>query len=328
MPQSEPKKIVYLFGAGATHAELGDLDTTVKEKKQGLLIKHVSARVIEKARRRADYLKGVEMVSATTGSLNIELLISLIENSKIYGWERKTGLLKELVRQDIEAILTRSRTNHFFLHKALFELHGRKMIKGKEKLIGLISLNYDDVLDQAYKHYYGAPNYCFSLERTPESTHIPLLKLHGSFNWRGKRIRGKIRTIEIIPLGSNKNYLHAPYNFIWNRAMEVLVECDTLRVVGCSLSQNDAHLIDLLFKAHLERKKAFDIELIASQETGEEIRRNYGFFPKIKALTEIEGQLVPDPTPSNAFKTWLKYKATDMIGDNMRRSQYLKIVTT
>lgn len=50
-PQPKPKKVVYLFGAGATHAELANLDGTLVEKGRGLLIRHVSARVIEKARR-------------------------------------------------------------------------------------------------------------------------------------------------------------------------------------------------------------------------------------------------------------------------------------
>src|SRR5260370_27722674 len=124
---------------------------------------------------------------------------------------------------------------------------------------------------------------------------LPILKLHGFFNWREQKIRGRIRTIEIIPLGSTKSYLHVPYGSIWNRALEVLIACNTLRVVGCSLSQNDFHLIDLLFKAHLERKDAFDIELIAPQRTGDQIRYNYGFFPQIKTLGRIERYLIPNP---------------------------------
>jgi hypothetical protein len=79
-------------------------------------------------------------------------------------------------------------------------------VKTKEQLAGLISLNYDDVLDQAYKEYCGRPNYCFTLEAHPTSAmQIPLLKLHGSFNWSRKQIRGRRRKIEIIPMGSAKS---------------------------------------------------------------------------------------------------------------------------
>lgn len=317
-PQPEPKKIVYFFGAGATHAELANLDGALVEKGQGLLIRHVSARVIEKARRDARYRKDVELVSGTSGSLNIELLISLIENSKIHGWEYKTRRLKNLVKEDIENILIEGRTRRFYLHRGLLEFHQHPITSGKEKLIGLISLNYDNILDRAYKESFGDPNYCFSLEREAQSLRpIPLLKLHGSFDWRSQRIRGRMRNIEIIPLGSNKTYLHAPYIFIWNRALEILIECNTLRVIGCSLSQDDVHLIDLLFKAHLERDEAFDIEIINSDRGGDEIKRNYGFLSGIRTLTKIEGNLIPEADPPNAFKTWLKYKSIAMLGPDI-----------
>src|SRR5713226_8796526 len=121
MSSSKEKRIVYLFGAGATQAELDNLYPALREKGLGLLIGDVSRRVIEKASRDKSYLKDVKMVSATSGSLNIELLISLLENSKIHGWEGKTQLLKSLVQKDIETILPKSRTKSFYLHKALFE---------------------------------------------------------------------------------------------------------------------------------------------------------------------------------------------------------------
>jgi hypothetical protein len=189
-------------------------------------------------------------------------------------------------------------------------------------------MNYDDVLDQAYKEHYGEPNYCFSLEAdTASSRKIPLLKLHGSFNWGRITIRGRQKKIEIIPMGSSKSYLHAPYGFIWNRALEILIGCDTLRVIGCSLSQNDVHLVDLLFKAHLERSGAFDIEIINSAPIGEGIRKSYGFFPNIRTLEEIERHLVPNREPANPFWEWLKYKSIAMLGEEtIKRTRHLKRV--
>jgi len=61
-PQPRPKKVLYLFGAGATHAELADLDATLVEKGRGLLIGDVSTRVIETARRDPKYRADVELV--------------------------------------------------------------------------------------------------------------------------------------------------------------------------------------------------------------------------------------------------------------------------
>jgi hypothetical protein len=330
MPIAEQKKVVYLFGAGATHAELINLEPDLIRERHGLLIGDVSSRVIERVRRNKRYLSNVDMVSGTAGSLNIELLISLLESSKVHDWAYKTNLLKQLVAKDIQAILTLPRTRRFHLHQALFELHRHRRALSQERIIGLISLNYDTVLDGACQRYYGEPNYCFSLDDTAlgASKPPPLLKLHGSFNWTNRTIRGRKRTIEIIPLGATKTYLHSPYGFIWNRALKLLTECDTLRVIGCALSPNDAHLIDLLFKAHLERRDAFEMEIIAPVAAGEGIRANYGFFPKIRSLLEIEEQLIPERGPTNAFKTWLKYKGIKMLGQaRIKGTRHLKMVT-
>jgi len=335
---SEKKtKIAYLFGAGATHAELLALNPELVRETQGLLISDVSSRVIQKARGDSKYVSDLETVSGTSGSLiektsgtsgslNIELLISLIENSKIHDWASKTARLKRWVEQDIKHILTQTRLRRFYLHGALLRLHVHEVVREKEEVVGFISLNYDDVLDRAYTEYYGKPNYCFTLNETMPSTNVPLLKLHGSFNWSDARMRGRPRTIEIIPLGSIKSYIHAPYASIWNRALEVLVNCDRLRVIGCSLSPNDVHLIDLLFKAHLERQEPFDIDVIASANAGEAIRENYGFFPKINTLVEIEN-MISERDPPNPFQLWLKYKSDKMLGPaRVRRLKYLRNV--
>src|SRR5262249_1419382 len=149
-------------------------------------------------------------------------------------------------------------------------------------------------------------NYCFSLRTdSPISGNLPLLKLHGSFNWKNRQIFAKKRTVEIIPVGSSKSYLHAPYGFIWNRALDGLVRCDILRVIGCSLSPNDVHLIDLLFKAHLERSKPFDIEIIDKDSAGQRIKDNYGFFPGIKRIGQVTIPAIGDPDPRNPFQVWL-----------------------
>src|SRR6267143_7142716 len=126
MALEQKKKVAYLFGAGATQAELINLEPDLLREKQGLLIADVSSRVIEKARANRAYRLNLETVSATSGSLNIELLISLLENSKVHDWASKTKLLKDLVEKDIKAILTPSRTRRFYLHRALFQLHQHK----------------------------------------------------------------------------------------------------------------------------------------------------------------------------------------------------------
>ncbi len=143
---------------------------------------------------------------------------------------------------------------------------------------------------------------------------------------RGVTIRGRIKRIEPIPLGSNKNYLHAPYTFIWNRALEVLIGFDTLRIVGCSLSQNDTHLVILLFKAHLERDPecVLNMEIVSGEPAGVAIRENYGFFPGVRTLTTIERNLIADGDPPNAFKTWLAGKSERVLGKSIEQTRFLK----
>lgn len=312
---SSPRKIAYLFGAGATHAELLVLNPDLESNEQGLLISDVSRRVMFKASLNADYVKGIEVVSGVAGSLNIELLITLIENSKIPNWSDKTNFLKRLIRQEIESALPASRTRQFCLHKGLLELHSHARCKAKEELIGLISLNYDSVLDLAYRAVFGHEvNYCLSREMDAAADdRTPLLKLHGSFNWTNQQVLGKRRDIDIIPLGSSKSYLHPPYGFIWNRALDILANCDSLRLVGCSLSPNDLHLVDLLFKAQLERRQPFQIEVIGPDDAGDVIKSNYGFFPNIKRLSDLGVPSTSAVGPENPFKTWLAYKATSIL---------------
>jgi len=337
MPETNDKrKVVYLLGAGATHAEMVNAvprlasDETL-QRRIGLLTSHLSARVMRSARLNANFVKDLEFLEpprkqepvgaakGVTGAMNIELLISLIENSKARGWEQKARILKLLVRRDIEARL-QQRKARFYLHSALLEMQQKSE---DERLIGIISLNYDDVLDEAYKEVYRKTrlDYCVSLDAAARaSQEVPVLKLHGSFNWRrGLTVRGRKRRIDIIPLGSNKNYLHAPYNFIWTRALEVLVECDSLRVIGCSLSQNDTHLVDLLFKAHLEKPpdkmKSFEIEIISGESAGRAIRDNYGFFPGVKTQ---QGESL------NPFLTWLMSRADRIPADTIKGTRHLK----
>ncbi|MGD0589617.1 MAG: hypothetical protein ABSA44_02310 [Bacteroidota bacterium] len=321
------KKIVYLLGAGATHAEILNLGfpDEVFLSKNGLLISYVSKRVMNKAQNNARFKKDVKEVTYRAGPVNIELLISLIASQRIPDADFKANYLKQLVQNDITRVLSKWK-KALWLHKALFELHW--LVKKEEEVTAVISLNYDDVLDEAYTTIFRKdPNYCHT---SIIGQGFPLLKLHGSFNWTKIKTYGKSRTIPIIPLGINKNYLIPPYNFIWGRALEELSRCDTLRIVGCSLNQNDIGLVDLLFKAHLERNAHMEIQIINSQEEGERVKRDYGFFPKIITLKDIEGSLIPDntegsdPEVNNPFKIWLRAKARQMLEKRINRTKYLK----
>jgi hypothetical protein len=323
------KKVLYLFGAGATHAEIMSLEadspSALFRDSNGLLISNVSQRVIKKAQARPWFKNNEDVITSPKGVFNIELLISLFEKNGVS--DSHIAYLKKLVREDIRKRLSESRKRKFYLHKGLLELHTQT--KESESLLGMISLNYDDVLDEAYEKILGhRPNYCFNSEADVTE---PLLKLHGSFNWTNVEIYGKRKNIPIIPIGIDKNYLAPPYNFIWGRAFELLVKCDVLRIVGCSLSQNDTGLVDLLFKAHLERGRKIDVEPIDFQPVNghHSIRNNYGFLAGIVDPTDIENTLITDPAiyktdVGNPFKIWLKAKAEKMLSDRVSKTTFLK----
>jgi hypothetical protein len=323
-------RIVYLFGAGATHAEVAAIEIETDEMKVGLGMGNVTKRVMLETQKE-NFFDCVRMFLGTEDNTNIELLISLFESNgnDIEGSTDKiVNRLKELVQNDITKMLTPERFKKFSLHKALFELH--KIISDKEALHGIITLNYDTVLDEAYEEHYGyKPDYSFSSlrEKSPSGEEkIPLLKLHGSFDWGSIKIAGRLRPVSIIPLGANKNYLRLPYNFIWGRALEILAECDILRVIGCSLNPNDIHLIDLLFKAHVAKGKPFQIQLINGQLEGEKIKGRYSFFPNMTTADNILIPRLPNGLRENVnfFKEWLKAYAGIVDEAKVKSTTYLK----
>jgi len=328
------KKVVYLFGAGATHAEVMNMHKELTAEiigKKGLLIKHVSERVIAKAKKDENFIKDIECIISSDRPSNIEELISLIETNRIKKASEKADKLRIFVEEDILSHLRGDKkSNGPVLYKSLFELH--KKIDEKEEVLGFITLNYDNLLDDAYTEILGnKPNYC---TRFGSRNDLPLLKLHGSFEWPTIKMGKNEISVPIMPLGIRKNYLELPFNFIWGRAGEILAECDTLRVIGCSLDQNDWGLIDLLFKSHLWKGEPYEIEIIDFDSTGEHIRDHFGFLRRITKAYGIESGIIAGDMDSpishhlaNPFKIWLDAKAGRMLNEGeIASTTYLKQV--
>src|SRR6266853_861479 len=303
-------RVVYLFGAGATHAELANIcEDRISDagflEKNSLLLASVSKRVCIAAKRDHDFTPKIRSLLSSTGLSNIELFISLLEDNHVPSASDIVQKLKAKLKKDILGRL-RHRQERFYLHKALFEFH--RMNK-EEDLTGVISLNYDGLIDEAYELITGRkPNYCFSQDSSKDDS-IPILKLHGGFD-----LKYREKKLPILAPGVNKNYLELPYSFVWGRALELLLDCDILRIVGCSLSQNDLGIVDLLFKAHIKRNNPPVLQIIEFDPENNRIREHFGFFPKVERALEIEGNLISDVAirdpfkSSNPFKIWLKAK--------------------
>ena len=163
-----------------------------------------------------------------------------------------------------------------------------------EQIVGLLTINYDDYLEHAIRDVFATSAdygiYVVGTD-TPASEAPTLLKLHGSFSWRDT---WPIAITEDnphplwIPPGIHKTKTRYPFNYLWALARELL-ECDVLRVVGCSLSSRDWDLISLLFTtihSHASGHQ-YTIEIVDYPLHAEDLKKKYRYLP-IKSIFEIE----------------------------------------
>src|ERR1700739_1004339 len=176
---SARKKVVYLFGAGATEAELCELFLGLPndgnlQLRTSLLLKHVSRRVCREAKKH----KWFKRWAGSQDVEDIELFMSLITTNKADSLDvpRK---LQDLLKKDICKVLSKNKLDKFYLHKAFFELH--ESIDDREDLLSAISLNYDNVLDDAFQRIHKIlPNYSLLSDSSGDPPFV--LKLHGGFD--------------------------------------------------------------------------------------------------------------------------------------------------
>lgn len=313
-PKSSPNKIVYLFGTGAAQAEIQlKYGAGLDLEKDGLRNRDISGRVIEAAKRTriepglAGYLNKFPASEIKTGEPDIELLIGLLESSGP-GHSEAALNLRGLFKHDIES---RTKTLEPVLSKDLIE-QASLLDPKKEEILAYLTLNYDDLFERAYQDVHKVlPNYGFDLQldgQANDKKGPPYLKLHGSFDWESTPDSEGLRRVHPgsspkqehicwIPPTIHKEYDEYPYNLLWGKAHEALSRCNVLRIVGCSISPNDAGLMSLLFRASLLREKPFEIEIIASASTTYRIRKRFGWCFNIPELDF-------DPK-HNAFSEWL-----------------------
>ena len=264
-------KVVYLFGAGATHAEKS-LECKIRKTglhktgklKAGLLARNISRRVIKKLLENKPDIPnryGIDeffLEDKSDTDIDIELFISLLEITKTNQTIEDAKVIRDFFQKDILNNLTVNRREIMpRLCSALLQLHSKNT---REELSGILTLNYDNLIEKAFKET--GINFDFGFDILPikhvgntdnaDSGNPYLLKLHGSFNWYFDSSRIHVsgkphQDIQWIPPRLNKEYSEYPYNIIHGKAYELLSSCDILRVVGCSLSLNDITLISLLF---------------------------------------------------------------------------------
>jgi hypothetical protein len=348
----EPKKIVYLFGAGATHAEKMHVCPSHDDelsKDEGLTNEHVSRRVMEEmwknkvetsdfvSRYRLDE-KCLTRPPGVTKNVDIEFLITLIESNKTKTSEEDSRLVRKYFRRDITNKLNyKGEKITPFLYLALLEWQKSKT---NEIVLGHLTLNYDTLFEDALAGMDYDINRGLSIGNCSRRTNHEerlLLKLHGSFDWILNGGANKIRIAENygeeeepqwIPPGLIKEYVNYPYNLLFGRAREILVECDVLRLIGCSLSQNDWGLISLIFGTQkLRSDDGYRIEIVDSPEAYKDIQNRLGFYLKFEELfygSDRYKELFGDKRTKNSFFDWLFFNSKNMGEEELNKTQNLK----
>ena len=294
-------RVVYLLGTGATQAEVNLKDDTIhilmKDIREGILKKIDEYEISELYEVRTELSKG---------EMDVEHLITLYESTGINKHIIIARKLKQLFMQEIQEKITKLGRNYIpKLLPALIDMHQIPSLN--EKLFGIITINYEDIIDRAIQIVNKGINYSIKMKKSHrylriKPSSIPLLKLHGSFNWKNelpvRLTDDNLRKPEDalwIPPGVEKTNVRYPFNILWGRAIEIL-NCDILRIIGCSLSRNDWHLVSLLYTTQKLnfKKKSYDIELIDYSNEGEKIRKSYPYlsFRLISEIKEVRESLI------------------------------------
>lgn len=348
-----PKQVVYLLGAGATHAEIRSKGETF-----GILMQDIKEGILNKIDK--ENIKDLLTVKneLVDDDVDVEHLITLYESTGTYKQSIIAKKLKklfiEVIREKIRKLESSERIRNSGerytpkLLTALVDMH--QITALGEHLKGIITLNYEDLLERAIQEVVGGIDYVIQCNNKHSNlrfnTSLSVLKLHGSFNWKNEFPitlidDDKIKNSEDvlwIPPGVEKRREKYPFSIIWGKAREML-DCDILRVIGCSLSRNDWELVSLLYttqKLNIN-KRSYDIELIDYFDVGKEkIKKNYSYlsFRLISEIKEVRDFLIrsylkdvtkedklskaienylsqSNPT-INIFETWLRSKGEDL----------------
>jgi len=352
-------KIVYLFGAGATHAERV-LACKLKRTglngtggiERGLLARDVSKRVIDNLLIKSPKLFDKYDITPSTLSplvppspdIDVELLISLLEMINTTQAHQDALTIRESFKKDIcDHLSVGGDRIQSKLFSSLIEWHTRTE-NNDEKLLGFLTLNHDSELENALKLVDEKFDYGVNIKTAghleyPHELGSPflLLKLHGSFDWELDSITKRIilssnassGTLQWIPPSLNKEYLNYPYNIIHGKAYELLTDCDILRVIGCALSKNNIGLISLLFKTQHKKPKPFTIEIVGNRGGVRRLTKKLGIFMEFEEqfYDKYDKWLSENGAESgNYFLDWLSYKIASAPKVNVSNTTYLKQV--
>ena len=331
----KPKQIVYLFGAGATQAEvdyLGARPVNLLMRDHDLLGEGVSTRILKQIGRR-----GMPF-SAEDRGVDIEKLISLLAASGVDSHSKLAERMRQHYFEEVcKSLVESGIIERPQLAMGLLAMHHNNFLRDEvEGLTAIITTNHDGLLQLASQQVFRSVNLGFpfaSDDLAPPNSNPapPILQLHGSFTWRfgvpvkvatlreGSKYSADATWIPPSILKESKNY---PFNKLTGLAYQILAkQCSVLRVIGASLTQNDWNVLSLIFNAQRHReyvkRAAFRIELIMPHKDGERIQSDCSYLTNITPIGYLtegnfaaykESDLPPDSEMRNPFAYWLKEK--------------------
>jgi len=352
-PDETPRRVSYLFGAGATQGAVQYAGSGEKLVMPGLIERLLDSTNNAYVEDFSDHAGLRHLVNDVVDDrTDFEHLLTFLADTPSQRYqdfaERLKKVFSTVLRRALADVRSELGDQHAALYAALLDMHD---VPGSgEHLVGLLTLNYDNFLEQAIEHALGRTvDYGVEIANpssVDDQAPIPVLKLHGSFSWHS------IWPIEVaaesdvglwIPPGIRKAKGEYPFNAIWGRARELL-DCDVLRIVGCNLGPNDWDLVSLLFTTMHGRESAqpYEIEVIGWPDGAEKMRKTFPYLnPRsLLELRELGAQFIAellgtDPTDfsdldeteqkrareaaatkiTNPFQHWLRLKGELMHRD-------------
>ncbi|HKS06832.1 MAG TPA: hypothetical protein VJR92_11000 [Gemmatimonadaceae bacterium] len=313
------KQVVYLWGAGATQADVsytGVAGVNLLMGNDPTLGEGVAARVLSQLSKKW------KPESPTGTETDIEKFISLLAASNTSKHSQLADRLRKKYFEDIRdnlaktSILTAPK-----LAMGLLLLHRRPSFATHEQLAGILTTNHDGLLQVAAQQVTSGVNIGMpfsATDLTADDATTPMIHLHGSFTWRfGLPLSVSPLTADSvydpdtvwIPPTVIKDSKYYPFNKLAGRAYELLSRsCDVLRVVGSGLTQNDWHLVSMIFNAQRHRemtkRRAFRIELILPHPLGMGISSRSSYLKNVVPIGFLtEGQFDPYKDPNDPLRT-------------------------
>ena len=333
------EKVVYLFGAGSIKGEM-----SYQGVESDITMKGIGENVLKLSKEKDGRYCKIQKDFGLPEDQDIEIIMSLLEgftDAELSGFKDVCNELRQLFRMYLitqigdRKVSPRIYSSLLYLHKQ----YGEKMGKKGEELAGVLTINYDSVVDEALRVVYQGIDYGYDFESDTYKkigAVPPLLKLHGSFNWKiqddkltvSKYFENKDYVDDYsgwIPPSVYKRPPGVVFHSMWDRAAELVTNCDVLRIIGSSLRSEDFALLSLIFTSQLRSKATFSIELIVPDKDalGEEERLGEGghtigimqrlpFLGKLHNISSLPVFEKESYIAKNVFYSWVLMKVREI----------------